>query len=208
MRLVCQKPRARASSKRLTIARAAFGLASKRKSRTGGVPSVASKRSSKWWLLTAVGQHRESIEMVDRSGDFGGAAMAVAHLPGDPARVRRARAHDTGDFLLQGAHLDRAGACCFDMIDRGVVAEHLCGRGKASLMIEDGVGIENVLLVLILHMNESVGGGDTLGEGRCGDAFALGPAIGMRGRGEIARAKCFARKSRNSSSIARERPIP
>src|SRR5208283_742668 len=52
-RRLCQKPRVSASSKHVTIARAAFGLASTRKSLTKGVPRVASKRSSKCLLATA-----------------------------------------------------------------------------------------------------------------------------------------------------------
>ena len=111
-----------------------------------------------------IAQHRESIETVDRPGDFGGAAMAVTHLPGDPARIARAGPHDPGDFLRQRAHFDGAGARRLDMIDGRIVAEHLRGGRKATFMIDNGVGVENVLLVLVLNMNERVGGRDTLGE--------------------------------------------
>jgi len=33
----------------------------------------------------------------------------------------------------------RARACRLEMIDGSIIAEHLCSRGKASLMIDDGV---------------------------------------------------------------------
>ena len=75
------------------------------------------------------------------------------------------------------------------MIDGRIVAEHLRGGRKATFMIDHGVGVENVLLVLVLNMNERVGGRDPLGECLCRDAFALRAAIGMRGRREIARAE-------------------
>ena len=140
-----------------------------------------------------VGQHRESIEMVDRPGDFGGAAMAVAHLPGDPARIAGPGAHNPGDLLFHRSHFESAGARRLEMIDGRIIAEHLCGRGKASLMIDDGVGVENVLLVLILHMDHRVGCRDSFGEGSRRDRFSLRAAISMRGCGKIARAKCFTR---------------
>ena len=140
-----------------------------------------------------IGQHRESIEMVDCSGDFGGTAMSVAHLPGDPARIARPGTHNPGDLLFHRSHFESAGAGRLEMIDGSIIAEHFCSRGKASLVIDDGVGVEYVLLVLILHMNERVGCRDSFGEGSRGDSFSLRAAIGMRGRGKIARAKCFTR---------------
>src|SRR5450631_3646199 len=80
------------------------------------------------------------------------------------------------------------------MIDRRAVAEHLRGCGEASLVIDDGVGVENVLLVLILDMDEGVAGRDTFPEGFRENRFSLGAAIGVRGRGKIALAKRFARE--------------
>ena len=57
-----------------------------------------------------VGQRGEGVEIVERLGDFGGAAMAVAHLPGEPARIGGAAAQRAGDLLLERRTFGVAGA--------------------------------------------------------------------------------------------------
>ena len=99
LRRLCQKPRASASSKRSTIARAAFGLAVDKKIPHRRRAKGRVEEKLEMVACDRIGQHRESKEMIDRLGDFGGAAMAVAHLPGDPARIARPGAHNPGDFL-------------------------------------------------------------------------------------------------------------
>ena len=173
MRRLRQKPRASASSKR--VGDGARGVRIGVDEKIPHCRRAKGRLEQKLEMLARyrIAQHRESVETVDRPGDFGGAAMAMAHLPGDPARIARAGPHDPGDFLRQRAHLDGAGARRLDMIDGRIVAEHLRGGRKAAFMIDHGVGVENVLLVLVLNMNERVGGRDTLGECRASRRLRL-----------------------------------
>ncbi len=127
---------------------------------------------------------------VDGFGKLRGAARAVAHLAGDEARIDRARPHDARQRRRQRprARPLRIGHVEHDQI--GGAAEQLRRRGKAA----DEGGILGAFKKIARRdrrsrCTSSVGVGDALRESagrRAG--FAVGAAIGMRGRGEIGRA--------------------
>ena len=69
----------------------------------------ASRRTSRsnWRAADGVGQRGEGVEIVERLGDLRRAAMAVAHLAGEPARIGGAAAQRARDLLFERAHLRR-----------------------------------------------------------------------------------------------------
>ena len=135
------------------------------------------------------GGFREGDEPVDGLGKLGGAARAVAHLPGDEARIDRARPHDARQRRRQRprARPLRIGHVEHDEIGRA--AEQFRRRGEAA--DEGGVlgAFKKIAAGIVARMHEHVGAGDALREGAGRRvAFAIGAAIGVRGGGEIGRA--------------------
>ena len=132
-----------------------------------------------------VGQRGETIEIVQRLGDFRRAAMAVAHLALKPARIGGASTKRARDLLAQGADLRRAGDGRVEMIERRIRSRFRRGGGEPAFVLGEGVGVERVLARQVLHMNESLGAGDPRSKLRRRFArFALA-VIGVAGRGEI-----------------------
>ena len=140
------------------------------------------------------GRLREGDQPVDGLGEFGGAARAVAHLPGDEARVDRARPHDARQRRRQRSRARplRIGQVEHDEIDGA--AEQFCRGGKAA---DEGCvlgAFQEIAAGIVARMHQKVGRGDALREGAGrGVAFAAGAAVGMRGGREIGRADAIAR---------------
>ena len=132
-----------------------------------------------------IGQRGETIEIVQRLGDFRRAAMAVAHLPLKPARIGGASPKRARDLLPKVRILVAPGMVEFEMIERRIGSRFRRSRGEPTLMLGEGVGVERVLARQVLHVNKSLGAGDPRSKlGRRFARFALA-IIGVAGRGKI-----------------------
>ena len=145
----------------------------------------------------------EGEQAFDAAGDFGGAAIAVAHHAFDPGGIGGAAAHDAGDLLDEGPHLRRVGARDVGVIERGRIAEAVGGGGEPAFVGGVVEAIEQIDLGVILLMQEGVGGfharGKAVAVGDTVEAFAVG---GRRG-GEIIEAEIGALGPRRHARRAR-----
>ena len=133
-----------------------------------------------------VGRCGEGGKPVDGFGKLGGAARAVAHLPGDEARIDRAAAHDPRQRRRQRSRPRplRIGHIEHDQIDRA--AEHFGRRGKAA--DEGGIfgALKEIAAGIVARMEENICARDALGEGAWRRvAFSSGAAVAVRSGSEI-----------------------
>ena len=94
LRRGCQSPCRRAASSRSAIARGGRGIFAQQKVAHRRVGEIGVVQQIEQLARHRAGRLREVDQPVDGLGELGGAARAVAHLPGDEARVDRARPHD------------------------------------------------------------------------------------------------------------------
>ena len=132
------------------------------------------------------GAHRirqggETIEIVQRLGDFRRAAMAVAHLALKPARIGCASPERARDLLPQGSDLGDAGDGRVEMIERRMRSRFRRSRGEPAFMLGEGVGVERVLARQVLRMNKSLRAGDSRSKLRRGFARLAFAVVGMAG---------------------------
>ena len=164
LRRGCQKPRRRAASNRSAIAAAACGFSRSRKVAHVGVGDIGVVQQIEQFAGDRVGRFARRRQPVDGLGKLGGAARAVAHLPGDEARIDRAPAHDARQRRRQRARPRplRIGHVEHDEIGRA--AEHFRRRGKAA--DEGGIlgAFEEIAAGIVARMHEQIGAGDALRE--------------------------------------------
>src|ERR1700722_14734844 len=132
-----------------------------------------------------VRHRRETIEVVQRLGDFRSAAMPVAHLSLKPARVGGASTKGARDLLRKGTDLRRAGDGRVEVIERRVRSRFYRRGGEPPFMLGESVGVERVLAGQVLRVNEGLGASDLgLELSRRFARLALA-IVGVAGRGEI-----------------------
>ena len=113
-------------------------------------------------------------QVIDRRGDLGRPLVAVAHDPGDPARVGRAAADDAADLLAQAADARRLGPRMVVVIDRrGPPRQLPDDQRQPALELVVVVAVEQIVLAVVLVVHDRVGGGEPGFEHR-----PLGPALG------------------------------
>ena len=117
----------------------------------------------------------EGVERIDRLGDLGDAAMAVAQHAGEPARIGQAAAHHAGDLLGDAPRLGLGGLARVEMVELGLVAEQRRGRGEAAGEIGDAVAVQKVALAVVLRMHQHVGRGDAIAEAFAGCTASTPP---------------------------------
>ena len=145
----------------------------------------------------------EGEQALDAAGDFGGAAIAMAHHAFDPGWVGGAAAHDAGDLLDQGAHLRRVGARDVGVIERRRIAEPVGGGGEPALVGRVVEAIEQIDLGVILLMQEGVSGFDARGEAVSVSYAIEALAVGGGRGGEIIEAEIGSLRPRRRAQRAR-----
>ena len=170
------------------MAPAACGFAQQKGAHVG-IGHVGLVQKVEQFAANRIGRFRKRDQAVDRFGEFGGAARAMAHLPGDEARIDRPRAHDAERAppraCAPAASADRSVE--HDKIDRA--AEQLCRRGEAA--DEGGIlgAFEKIAARVVARMQQKIGSGDALRErARRRAAFSGGAAVTVRSGCEVRRA--------------------
>ena len=107
----------------------------------------------------------------------------------------------------RGSWLLRVGGVEHD--DVGVAAERGDRGRKAADEGDVGRAFQDVAAGIVAGMDQEFGLGDAAGEGaRRGNAFAVGAAIGMRGRVEIGAAELFSRSPSRRWTSRSSMPAP
>ena len=131
-------------------------------------------------------------QIIDRRGDLSGTLVAVAHDPGDPARVRRPAAHDTADFLAQAAD-DRPFRPRMVVVPdrRRAARKPPHDQRQPALELVIVVAVEQIVLAIVLVVQHRIRGreplfehhplGAALGPGAIGVAAPAEPGIGKIG---------------------------
>ena len=100
----------------------------------------------------------EGKQVIDGRGDLGGALVAVAHDPGDPARVGGAAAHDAADLLAQGTDARPVGCRMVVVIDRDRAPRQMPDRDRQpALELVIIVAVEQIVLAVVLVVQYGVG---------------------------------------------------
>ena len=108
---------------------------------------------------------REVDEAVHRLGEFGRAARPVAHLPGDEARIDRARAHDARQRRRQRTRTRPRRIGVSSMMRSGAAAERGRSRGKAADEGDVFRAFEQIARRIVAGMDQQVRGCDPRREG-------------------------------------------
>src|SRR5208337_3166535 len=113
------------------------------------------------------------------------AAISMAHLAGEPARIGGAAAQRPGDLLLERADFWRPGSGRIEMIEDGLRADALGRGGKPPLVLGERVGVERVLSRQVLRMDERLRARDALAESRRRRPPLAFAVVGITGRRQI-----------------------
>ena len=154
-------PRSIASRKRRLVSASAAGLCSAIKPRTVVIGEIGVVERIEMRVVDGPRGRREGEQVVDRRGDLGGALVAVAHHPGDPARVRGAAADHPAQLLAQAADARPLGPRVVIVPDRRRAARELPdGEREPALELVIIVAVEEVVLAVVLVVQHGVGAGE------------------------------------------------